>query len=62
MTVPVGPALASAADDVVGDELLQAAAPSDTARAAVSRTLLRAVRGRKRMSGLLSRGRTATSS
>src|SRR5580658_1107597 len=56
LTVPLGPALASAADDVVGDELPQAAAPSDKARAAVSMTLLRAARKRLRMSGLLSKG------
>src|ERR1700691_5878547 len=56
LRVPLAPLLASAADDVVGDELLQAAAVSDTARAAVSKTLLRAARERRRMGGLLSRG------
>src|SRR5580704_8722130 len=54
--VPLAPLLASAADDAVGDELPQAAAASDRARAAVIRTLLRAARERRRMGGLLSRG------
>src|ERR1700733_8850416 len=42
LSVPLAPVLASAADDVAGEELLQAAAASDTAMAAVSMTLLRA--------------------
>src|SRR3984885_4180960 len=62
LRVPVAPALASPADVVPGDELLHAAAASDTATAAVSITLLRAARGRMRMSGLPVEGGTATSS